>query len=87
MTTQHGYLVLADISGYTAYLAGSEFDHAHDILTDLLEGIVQRFRTALTIAKLEGDAAHLGTLDGAHHRRSSTNEKRSRGNHLLCQQA
>ncbi len=36
-TTQYGYLVLADISGYTSYLAGVELDHAHEILTDLLE--------------------------------------------------
>ncbi len=56
MTTQHGYLILADISGYTAYLAGVELDHAHDILTDLLECIVDKLRSALTIAKLEGDA-------------------------------
>ena len=54
--TQHGYLVLADISGYTSYLAGTELDHAHEILTALLETIVERFRTVLTIAKLEGDA-------------------------------
>lgn len=56
MTTQHGYLVLADISGYTAYLAGVELDHAHEILTDLLETIVGQFKTLLTISKLEGDA-------------------------------
>jgi len=54
--TQHGYLVLADISGYTAYLAGTELDHAQEILTDLLEIIVGRLKTLLTIAKLEGDA-------------------------------
>src|SRR3990172_6368405 len=54
--TQHGYLVLADISGYTSYLAGVELDHAHEILTDLLEVIVGRFKSLLTIAKLEGDA-------------------------------
>lgn len=54
--TQHGYLVLADISGYTAYLAGVELDHAHEILTDLLETIVGKFKVVLTIAKLEGDA-------------------------------
>jgi hypothetical protein len=29
--TQHGYLVLADISGYTSYLAGVELTHARDI--------------------------------------------------------
>jgi uncharacterized protein YndB with AHSA1/START domain len=53
---QHGYFVLADISGYTSYLAGVELDHAHEILTDLLETIVNRFKTILTISKLEGDA-------------------------------
>lgn len=55
-TTQHGYLVLADISGYTSYLAGVELDHAHEILTELLEIIVGRFKTLFTISKLEGDA-------------------------------
>lgn len=54
--TQHGYLVLADISGYTGYLAGVELDHAHEILSDLLETIVGHFRGLLTVAKLEGDA-------------------------------
>jgi class 3 adenylate cyclase len=54
--TQHGYLVLADISGYTAYLAGVELDHAHEILSELLELIVEHFKRLLTIVKLEGDA-------------------------------
>lgn len=54
--TQHGYLVLADISGYTSYLAGTELTHARDILTELLGLIVERFRPLLTIVKLEGDA-------------------------------
>ena len=54
--TQHGYLFLADISGYTSYLAGTELDHAHEILADLLETIVERLKTVLTIVKLEGDA-------------------------------
>jgi hypothetical protein len=53
---QHGYLVLADISGYTSYLAGVELDHAQGVLTDLLETIVASFKTLLTISKLEGDA-------------------------------
>ncbi len=53
---QHGYLVLADISGYTSYLAGVELDHAHDVLTDLLETIVGSLKALLAIAKLEGDA-------------------------------
>lgn len=54
--TQHGYLVLADISGYTSFLAGTELEHAHEILTALLETIVAKFKTLLTVSKLEGDA-------------------------------
>jgi len=56
MTAQPGYLVLADITGYTAYLAGSELDHANNVLSDLLESMVAMLRPALTIVKLEGDA-------------------------------
>jgi hypothetical protein len=54
--TQHGYLVLADISGYTSYLAGVELTHARDILTELLQLIVEHFKPFLSIVKLEGDA-------------------------------
>jgi len=54
--TQYGYLVLADISGYTSYLVRTELDHARDVLTELLELLVQRFKPTLEIAKLEGDA-------------------------------
>ena len=54
--TQHGYLVIADISGFTSYLAKVELEHAHEILTDMLEAIVKEFKTLLTISKLEGDA-------------------------------
>ena len=59
--TQHGYLVLADISGYTSYLAGVELTHARDILTELLNLIIEHFKPFLSIVKLEGDAvfAHL----------------------------
>lgn len=54
--TEHGYLILADISGYTSYLAKVELEHAHEILTDLLEVIVAQLKSMLTISKLEGDA-------------------------------
>jgi hypothetical protein len=54
--TQHGYLVLADISGYTSYLAGVELTHARDILTELLNLIIEHFKPFLSIVKLEGDA-------------------------------
>jgi len=32
---QRGYLVLADISGYTSFLSQTELDHAQEILSDL----------------------------------------------------
>ena len=54
--TQHGYLVLADISGYTAFVAKTELEHSHEILTELLELLVDKFRPLMTISKLEGDA-------------------------------
>jgi hypothetical protein len=53
---QHGYLLLADISGYSSYLAGVELDHAHEILKELIELIVARCEPLLAIAELEGDA-------------------------------
>jgi len=54
--TQRGYLVLADISGFTSYLAGTELDHAHEILSDLMNTIIKRLTSVLTLSKLEGDA-------------------------------
>ena len=49
--------LIADISGYTGYLAGVELDHAQDILADLIGAIVTSLRPAFRLAKLEGDAA------------------------------
>jgi uncharacterized protein YndB with AHSA1/START domain len=50
-------LVIADISGYTSYLAGVELDHAQDILADLMNTVVGSLRPTFRLAKLEGDAA------------------------------
>ena len=50
-------LLIADISGYTSYLAGVELDHAQDILADLLDTVVSTLRPTFRLAKLEGDAA------------------------------
>ena len=38
---KHGYLLLADISGYTSFLTQTELDHSQEILTDLLETVDQ----------------------------------------------
>src|SRR3954451_10499323 len=50
-------LVIADITGYTGFLAGAELDHAQDILADLMSTVVTAFRPTFKLAKLEGDAA------------------------------
>ncbi len=62
-------LIIADISGYTSYLAGVELDHAQDILADLMDTVVTAFRPTFRLAKLEGDAAFVyaiaPTVDGS----------------------
>ena len=50
-------MVIADISGYTTYLAGVELDHAQDILGDLISTVATALRPTFRLAKLEGDAA------------------------------
>lgn len=54
--TQTGYLILADISGYTSFVAQTEIEHAGMALSYLLETIVETLDDLLTISKLEGDA-------------------------------
>jgi uncharacterized protein YndB with AHSA1/START domain len=49
--------VIADISGYTGFLAGVELDHAHDIIADVMDTVVRRLRPPFRLAKFEGDAA------------------------------
>ena len=60
-TAQEGCLLLADISGYTAYLQGTELEHAQDVLADLLETIIAGIEPPFEVSKLEGDAvfAHM----------------------------
>ena len=54
--TQTGYLVLADISGYTSFVARTEIEHAEKAISILLENIIERLDDLLSIVKLEGDA-------------------------------
>ena len=61
--------LIADISGYTGYLADVELDHAQDILADLVGAVVSALRPSFRLAKLEGDAAFMfmlgETIDGS----------------------
>lgn len=63
-TPETGFLVLADLTGYTAYLSGSEIEHAPAIAGDLLETIVGRLEPPFRLVKIEGDAAFLFVEDG-----------------------
>jgi len=72
------YLFLADISGYTRFMAGVEAEHgidfsngipaAYPILADLLDSVVEAVKPDLSLVKLEGDAvfaaAPAAGLDG-----------------------
>lgn len=62
---QQGCLLLADITGYTAYLQGTELEHAQDVLSDLLETIIAGVEPPFEVSKLEGDAvfAHMPASD------------------------
>jgi Protein of unknown function (DUF2652) len=54
--SRQGYLVLADISGYTAFLTGTELEHAQAIIHELTTLIRERLAPPLRFVKLEGDA-------------------------------
>ena len=56
MSVERGFLLLADISGYTGYLADTELDHAHEILSELLGEVVRGLTPPLALAAIEGDA-------------------------------
>lgn len=56
MPTQTGHLVLADISGYTAFVADTELEHSREILNELLETLVRSMAEHLKIGQIEGDA-------------------------------
>jgi hypothetical protein len=54
--SQDGYLIIADITGYTAFLSESELDHAKDSLRDLLDLLIEHTIPPQVISRLEGDA-------------------------------
>jgi len=54
--TFNGYLLIADITGYTLYLTQSELEHAQGILSDLLKVLIDHTRPPLILSRLAGDA-------------------------------
>jgi hypothetical protein len=74
-TAAAGPLVLADISGYSAFLQAVAYEHRDDafaggkvpqayaVISSLLDGIVQRLVPPFTLSKLEGDAVFVYATD------------------------
>ncbi len=54
-------LVIADISGYTGFLRfhGTAIEHAHEVVSQLIESVIDHADHPLRLNKLEGDAALL----------------------------
>ncbi len=53
---QTGFFVIADISGYTSFLSGSELEHAQAIVEELTKLILHHIQPPFKLVKLQGDA-------------------------------
>src|ERR1051326_2262372 len=53
---QEGALVLADISGYSKFIAQTEVDHSWSILHELLDTMVRSLEGRMDVSQVEGDA-------------------------------
>ncbi len=54
--SDEGFLILADISGFTAFVTATELEHGAQVTGALLETVMQRLAPPLEIQELEGDA-------------------------------
>ena len=54
--TKRGFLVLADISGFTAFVTTTEIEHGPPIIAALLEEVIRHLAPPLEIQDIEGDA-------------------------------
>ena len=62
---QSGFLLIADITGYTVFLSESELEHAEDSLRSLIDLLIEHTQVPLVISRLEGDAVISYALDGS----------------------
>jgi hypothetical protein len=63
-TTNRGFLILADISGYTAFVTKTELEHGPPIIAALLEAVIERIAPPLDVLQIEGDAVFALGVDG-----------------------
>jgi hypothetical protein len=55
-TAETGFFVIADISGYTGFLAHNELAHAQGILAEITELLIDQLSAPFRFVELEGDA-------------------------------
>ncbi len=60
---QSGYLLIADISGFTSFIAGTELDHGQAILRQVLERLVGCLTPTMALCEVEGDAVFVYAPD------------------------
>jgi len=61
---ESGFIVMADITGYTMYLNESELDHAQESVVAILDVIVGSTNAPLTLSRVVGDAVVSYAFDG-----------------------
>ena len=61
---ESGFLVLADISGFTAFVTATELEHGAEVTGVLLGGVMEALAPPLEIQELEGDAVFALGPDG-----------------------
>jgi hypothetical protein len=66
-TTRKGFLVLADITGFTPFVATTELEHSQEILQQMLKGIISFLTPAFRLAEVEGDAVFVYSEGLARH--------------------
>jgi hypothetical protein len=67
--TESGYLVLADISGFTAFVTATELEHGAEVTGVLLADVMAALSPPLEIQELEGDAVFALGPDAGEDRR------------------
>ena len=54
--TDRGFLVLADVSGFTAFVTTTELEHGSEIIATLLDEVIAHLSPSLEIQEIDGDA-------------------------------
>lgn len=55
-TLERGFIVLADLSGFTTFVAETEVRHGAEVVAALLDTVIRRLSPPLEIEEIEGDA-------------------------------